>query len=115
VVERDRKDENYMALAENRERLDGVRLDDGRSLTVIELQMPRPVEFEGDRLPASYANFYIANKTVLMPAFSDPADAPNRATLARCFPGREVIGIDCTDLVLGLGTFHCLTQQVPVV
>jgi agmatine deiminase len=115
VVERDRKDENYMALAENRERLDGVRLDDGRSLTVIELQMPRPVEFEGDRLPASYANFYIGNKTVLMPAFSDPADAPNRATLARCFPGREVIDIDCTDLVLGLGTFHCLTQQVPVV
>jgi agmatine deiminase len=115
VVERDRKDENYMALAENRERLDGVRLDDGRSLTVIELQMPRPVEFDGDRLPASYANFYIGNKTVLMPAFSDPADAPNRVTLASCFPGREVIGIDCTDLVLGLGTFHCLTQQVPVV
>jgi agmatine deiminase len=115
VVERNRSDENYLPLAENRERLDAVRLDDGRSLQVIELQMPRPVEFEGDRLPASYANFYIGNKVVLMPAFNDPADAPNRAKLARCFPGREVIGIDCTDLVLGLGTFHCLTQQVPVV
>lgn len=115
VVEHDRTDENYIPLAENRERLDAVRLDDGRALKVIELQMPRPVEFEGDRLPASYANFYIGNKTVVMPAFNDPADAPNRVKLARCFPGREVIGIDCTDLVLGLGTFHCLTQQVPVV
>ncbi len=115
VVERDRKDENYIALAENRERLDAVRLDNGRALRVVELQMPQPVEFEGDRLPGSYANFYIGNKTVLMPAFNDPADAPNRAKLARCFPGREVIAIDCTDLVLGLGTFHCLTQQVPVV
>ena len=115
VVERNRKDENYIPLAENRERLDAVRLDDGRALEVVELQMPRPVEFEGDRLPASYANFYIGNQSVLMPTFRDPADELNRAKLARCFPDREVIGIDCTDLVLGLGTFHCLTQQVPVV
>jgi agmatine deiminase len=115
VVERDRSDDNHEPLAENRERLAIIRLDDGRSLKVIEMQMPRPVEFEGDRLPASYANFYIGNTVVLMPTFDDPADEPNRSTLAGCFPGREVIGIDCTDLVLGLGTFHCLTQQVPVV
>ena len=89
-------------------------LADGRPLRVIELRMPQPVEYQGDRLPASYANFYIGNHVVLMPAFNDPADEPNRALLARCFPGREVVPIDCTDLVLGLGTFHCLTQQVPV-
>lgn len=115
VVERNRSDENHDALAENRERLDAIRLADGRPLKVIELQMPRPVEFEGDRLPASYANFYIGNTCVIMPSFNDPADEPNRKALSRCFPGREVVAIDCTDLVLGLGTFHCLTQQVPVV
>ena len=114
VVETDRKDENYTPLAENRERLDQVRLADGRGLNIIELAMPRPLEFKGDRLPASYANFYIGNSIVLMPAFNDPADEPNRLTLSDCFPGREVVAIDCSDLVLGLGTFHCLTQQVPV-
>ena len=114
VVETDRKDENYLPLAGNRERLDRVRLTDGRPLNVIELAMPRPLEFKGDRLPASYANFYIGNSIVLMPAFNDPADDENRLKLAGCFPGREVAAIDCTDLVLGLGTFHCLTQQVPV-
>jgi agmatine deiminase len=115
VVESDPHDENFAALGENRERLDRLRLADGRPLQVVELTMPRPVVYEGDRLPASYANFYIGNEVVLMPSFNDQADEPNRATLARLFPGREVIGIDCTDLVLGLGTFHCLTQQVPLV
>jgi len=115
VVEKNRQDENFAALAENRERLSTLRLADGRPLNVIEMQMPAPVVFEGDRLPASYANFYIGNRVVIMPCFNDPADAPNLDVLRRCFPGREVIGIDCTDLVLGLGTFHCLTQQVPVV
>lgn len=113
VVEHDRQDENYEALSENRERLEAVRLHDGRSLRVIELEMPRPVLYEGDRLPASYANFYIGNRVVLMPAFDDPADGPNRTALARCFPEREIVPIDCRELVLGLGTFHCLTQQVP--
>jgi agmatine deiminase len=113
MVEPDHTDANHEALAANRERLEGVRLADGSPLRVIELRMPRPVEYRGDRLPASYANFYIGNRVVLMPAFNDPADEPNRVLLARCFPGREVIAIDCTDLVLGLGTFHCLTQQVP--
>lgn len=113
VIEADRGDENYLPLAENRARLDAMRLPDGRPLRVIELPMPRPVVYRGDRLPASYANFYIGNRTVAMPAFGDPADETARATLAACFPGREVVPIDCTDLVLGLGTFHCLTQQVP--
>ena len=113
VVEPDTSDDNHAALAENRDRLDAVRLADGRALNVVELQMPRPVEFGGDRLPASYANFYIGNRVVLLPTFDDPADEPNRALLQQCFPRRDVIGIDCTDLVLGLGTFHCLTQQVP--
>jgi agmatine deiminase len=114
VVEPDRSDENHAPLAENRERLNQVHLADGRGLNVVELAMPRPLLFKGDRLPASYANFYIGNNIVLMPAFNDPADEPNRLTLAGCFPDREVVAIDCTDLVLGLGTFHCLTQQVPV-
>ena len=114
VVEADRGDENHRPLAENRERLEAMRLPDGRPLRVVEIQMPRPVVYRGDRLPASYANFYIGNRTVAMPAFDDPADEPARAALAACFPGREVVPIDCTDLVLGLGTFHCLTQQVPV-
>jgi agmatine deiminase len=113
VVERDRADENHAVLAENRERLAQIRLG-GRALDVVELDMPRPVEYKGDRLPASYANFYIANRVVLMPAFDDPADEANRNKLARCFPDREIVAIDCSDLVLGLGTFHCLTQQVPV-
>ncbi len=114
VIEPDPHDENYEPLAENRERLDGFRLKDGRPLKVLEMTMPRPVEWKGERLPASYANFYIGNRVILMPAFRDRADEPNRALLARCFPGREVVPIDCRDLVLGLGTFHCLTQQVPV-
>ena len=76
--------------------------------------MPGPVVFEGDRLPASYANFYIGNRSVIMPAFNDPADEAACRVLEACFPGRAVVAIDCTDLVLGLGTFHCLTQQVPV-
>jgi len=113
VIEPDMQDDNFAPLAENRERLAAVRLADGRPLQVVELTMPRPVEFDGQRLPASHANFYIGNGVVVMPAFDDPADEPNRQALARCFPDREVIAIDCTDLVLGLGTFHCLTQQVP--
>jgi agmatine deiminase len=113
VIEADPGDENHAPLAENRERLAAMRLADGRPLKVLEMPMPRPVVYRGDRLPASYANFYIGNRTVVMPAFGDPADEYARCVLAGCFPGREVVAIDCTDLVLGLGTFHCLTQQVP--
>ncbi|MGB5580141.1 MAG: agmatine deiminase family protein [Woeseia sp.] len=115
VIEPDSSDDNYRMLAENRERLAALRLADGRKLKVLEMPMPRPVEFEGDRLPASYANFYIGNRVVLMPAFNDPNDAVNERILAQAFPGRRIVPLDCTDLVLGLGTFHCLTQQVPAV
>ncbi|MDZ7644894.1 MAG: agmatine deiminase family protein [Woeseiaceae bacterium] len=113
VIEPDRSDENHAPLAENRERLDKLRLGDGRRLDVIELPMPAPVEFRGDRLPASYANFYIGNTVLLLPVFGDRHDVQAEATLAGLFPGRRVVPIDCRDLVLGLGTFHCLTQQVP--
>ncbi len=114
VVERDAGDDNHEALAANRERLASVRLAGGRRLRVLEMQMPAPVLYRGDRLPASYANFYIGNRTVVMPVFDDPADEPARRILAEAFPDRNIVAIDCTDLVLGLGTFHCLSQQVPV-
>jgi agmatine deiminase len=113
MVESDCHDDNYAALSANRERLDSLRLADGRPLKVVELAMPHPVVFRDERLPASHANFLICNRTVIVPVFNDPADAPNLAKIASLFPGRTVTGIDCTDLVLGHGTFHCLSQQVP--
>lgn len=115
VVEHDPADDNYEALAANRERLEGVTLPDGRPLKVVELPMPHPVIRDGVRLPASYANFYVGNKVVLLPTFDCPADEEAAATLARCFPGRRIAGLDCRDVVAGLGAFHCLTQQVPAV
>lgn len=114
AVERDSSDDNHDVLAANRERLASVQLSGGRPLRVLEMPMPRPVLYKGDRLPASYANFYIGNGSVVMPSFGDPADEPARRVLASCFPNRRVVAIDCRDLVLGLGTFHCLSQQVPV-
>lgn len=113
VVEADPADANYAALRENSARLAAMRLADGRALRVIELPMPRPLEREGMRLPASYANFYIGNQVVLLPVFGCPADEAAAATLAGCFPGRRVVPVDCRDVVVGLGTLHCLTQQVP--
>jgi agmatine deiminase len=86
---------------------------DDRPLEVVTLPMPRPIIFEGVRLPASYANFYIANAVVLVPTFNDPADRQALGILAELFPDREVVGIHAVDLVWGLGTLHCLTQQQP--
>jgi agmatine deiminase len=86
---------------------------DDRALRVETLPMPEPVYFDGQRLPASYANFYIANQIVLVPTFNDPKDAIALTKLAALFPDRKVIGIACLDLVLGLGTIHCMTQQEP--
>jgi agmatine deiminase len=86
---------------------------DGRPLRVETLPMPDPIFFDGQRLPASYANFYIANKLALVPTFNDPSDATALIKLAALFPGRKVVGIACRDLVLGLGTLHCMTQQEP--
>jgi len=113
VVESDRSDANYEPLQENLARLHEMSDQDGRPLRVETLPMPRPVWFDGQRLPASYANFYIANKIVLVPTFSDSADRDALNTLAALFPDREVIGIGARDLVLGLGTLHCMTQQQP--
>ena len=90
-----------------------MRDQHGTPLRVVTLPMPEPVYFDGQRLPASYANFYIANRVVLVPTFNDANDRVALNTLAELFPDREVIGIASTDLVLGLGTLHCMTQQQP--
>lgn len=106
--EADHGEDNYAALKENHDLLRAMK-----DLHVVKLPMPRPVWFAGQRLPASYANFYIANQLVLVPVFNDAADRVALNTLARLFPDREVTGIYCGDLVLGLGTLHCATQQQP--
>jgi agmatine deiminase len=108
AIERDKGDANHEPLKENL-----ARLRARGNLRVVTLPMPEPVHFNGQRLPASYANFYIANRMVLAPTFVDPNDRAALNTLARLFPDRQVIGIPCRDLVLGLGTLHCMTQQQP--
>ncbi len=115
VVEDDPADDNYAPLCENLDRLRRHRLAGGSPLQVVELPMPSPLFWQGERLPASYANFYVGNRAVLLPVFGDPKDAEATATLQGLFPGREVVGIEATDLVWGLGACHCLTQQVPAV
>jgi agmatine deiminase len=115
AVEDDPSDGNYAPLRENLERLRGMTDLDGRPLEVVPLPMPRAVVFDGQRLPASYANFYIANDRVLVPTFNDPADRRALGVLAELFPDRKVVGIHAVDLVWGLGTLHCLTQQQPAV
>ena len=113
VVEEDESDANFEALSNNRHRLESMTDARGRRLTVTALPMPRAV-FEGeDRLPASYANFYIGNAVVLVPTFGDPADERALEIFTACFPSRRIVGIDARDLVWGLGAFHCLTQQQP--
>jgi agmatine deiminase len=114
VIEEDRDDENFEPLQQNLARLRRMKTG-GRDLEIVTLPMPRKIVREGLRLPASYANFYIANSCVLAPTFADPADEAALSTLRECFPNRRVIGIDCRELVWGLGTFHCLTQQQPAV
>ncbi len=111
--ETDPQDANYLPLQENRERLEQVRLKCGSRLEVIPLPMPGPLYFRGQRLPASYANFYIANRVVLVPTFNDAHDRTALGILTELFPDRAVIGIHAVDLVWGLGTLHCLTQQQP--
>jgi agmatine deiminase len=113
VVEEDPADANYAPLRENRERLAGMTLADGRPLRVVELPMPRAIEVEGQRLPASYANFYIANAKVLVPVFGDPADARACRILEELFPGRRIVPFDASELIWGLGALHCITQQQP--
>lgn len=111
--ERNPHDVNYRPLEENRERLEGMRAEDGSKLKVVLLPMPAPLSFDGQRLPASYANFYVSNSAVLVPTFNDPTDRVALGLLAELFPDRPVVGIHAVDLVWGLGTLHCLTQQQP--
>jgi len=114
VVEPDLLDVNYQPLQENRNRLQTMRDQDGQLLRVVELPTPGLVEYGGRRLPASYANFYIANNVVLLPTYRNPAtDKLALDTLQDLFPNRRVVGMDSTSLIWGLGSFHCLTQQQP--
>ena len=112
-VDADPSSENYEALRENIRRLRDATTEDGQPIATVDLPMPRPVYFEGRRLPASYANFYIANGIVLVPAFNDPNDRVALDILADVFPDREIVGIYCGDLIWGFGAIHCMTQQQP--
>ena len=115
VVEHNRQDDNYRLLQENLEQLKQMRLVNGRQLNIVELPMPEPLFYEDQRLPCSYANFYIANGLVVVPTFNVASDDAALRIISACFPGRETIGIDSSDLIWGLGSFHCLSQQEPAV
>ena len=113
AVEPNTADENHLPLAENLQRLHEARNLEGQPFEIRTLPMPSPVIFENQRLPASYANFYIASSLVLVPTFNDPSDRVALNVIAECFPDRTVTGIHCTDLIWGLGALHCMTQQEP--
>ena len=113
IRETNRRDINYRPLAENWERIGDLRLEDGSKPEGVPLPMPEPVFYDGYRLPASYANFYISNAAVIVPTFNDPNDRIALGTLGELFPDRPVVGIHAVDLVLGFGSLHCLTQQEP--
>jgi agmatine deiminase len=113
AVERDTSDPNHEPLAENLRTLKASRTAEGKQLNVVELPMPRPIVFRNQRVPASYANFYIANGVVLVPTFHDANDRIALNTLAGVFPNRDVIGVHSVDLIWGLGALHCMTQQQP--
>jgi len=107
------KDVNYRVLEENWERIQDFRLEDGSRPEVVALPMPGALTFDGERLPASYANFYISNAAVMVPTFNDPNDRAALGIIGEVFKDREVVGIHAVDLVLGFGTLHCLSQQQP--
>lgn len=113
VQEKNKNDENYKLLQENKERLEDLKLEDGSKVEVVKFPMPQPVIFKGQRLPASYANFYISNAAVLVPTFNDPNDRIALGILSELIKDRPVIGIHALDLVWGLGTIHCLTHEQP--
>lgn len=115
VVEHNRSDENYAPLKENVELLEKLKLENGRSIKIVELPMPAPVVYEDQRLPASYANFYISNNYVVVPTFRDKQDDVALDILQKHFPDRTVLGLDSWDIIWGLGSFHCLSQQEPSV
>jgi agmatine deiminase len=114
AVEEDPADPNHEPLEENFQRLESARDQDGQPLRIVRLPMPAPLFFQGQRVPASYANFYVANGVVLVPTFNDSRDREALAVIAAAFPDREVIGIHAVDLVWGLGTLHCLTREQPM-
>ncbi|SHG19980.1 agmatine deiminase [Flavobacterium micromati] len=114
IVETDPKDHNYKPLQDNLKRLQNAKLEDGKSPIIVVLPMPKRIDFDGLRLPASYANFLILNNCVLVPTFNDANDRVALNILSECFPDREIIGINCTDFIWGFGTLHCLSQQIPV-
>ncbi len=113
MIEQNERSENHAALHVNLGRLKNARASDGRKLEIVEIPMPRPVVFDGRQLPASYANFYIANGVVLVPVFNDPNDRIALNTLAELFPTREIVPIYSGDLIWGFGALHCMTQQQP--
>lgn len=113
AIEDDRRDANYEALKKNYETLQKMKLEDGSSLEVVELPMPDSVFYDNTRLPASYANFYISNSSVIVPTYRCAADQKAIDVISKCFPDRNVVGIDSVDIVWGLGSFHCLSQQQP--
>ncbi len=113
VLEEDPQDANYIFLQENFRKLQAMKDQDGRCLRIVKLPMPGVVEYQGQRLPASYANFYIANQTVLLPIYNHPNDKIAQQILQELFPRRKVVVMDCRDLLWGLGAFHCVTQQQP--
>jgi agmatine deiminase len=115
VIEHDANDANYELLQNNLHQLSTMKLADGRSLNIIELPMPVEVIHEDQRLPASYANFYIANQHVIVPTFRCDRDDEALSIISKCFPDRQTVGIDSTDIIWGLGSFHCLSQQEPLV
>ena len=115
VIEEDKKDENYSILQENLTTLKKLRLENSKPLDIVELPMPAPVIYDDMRLPASYANFYISNNAVIVPTFQDKNDERALQILQDCFKDRNVIGLDSVDIIWGLGSFHCLSQQEPSV
>ncbi|MGC4102730.1 agmatine deiminase family protein [Ferruginibacter sp.] len=115
VVEENKQDENYQLLQDNLKQLQQMRLLNGKQLNIVELPMPDAVVYDDQRLPASYANFYIANHAVIVPIFNCKKDEAALITIQSCFPGREVVGIDSTEIIWGLGSFHCMSQQEPAV
>lgn len=114
VIEEDPDDENYPILQDNLARLRAWRSGEGKPLRVVTLPMPSPVYIRGTRMPASYANFYVANEFVLVPVYADPADQVALDTLQALFPSRKIVPVDCREIIWGLGAVHCLTQQVPL-
>jgi len=115
VVESNKEDENYGLLQHNLKQLKAMRLLNGKQLNIIELPMPDYIEWEEQRLPASYANYYISNKYVVVPTFRSPKDDVAMQIIQSAHPEREVVGIDSTEIIWGLGSFHCLSQQEPAI